>query len=129
MTRNYLDKSYWNGLIKMSLSKLFILRILYEEQLHGYEITKRISKLTKGCCSPTEGTIYPALQEFEKGGYLSVKKQIVDGRQRKVYKLTNKGIKAYRTGIKAWEETAKTLLDANRELEEVSPKKPGVTSR
>ena len=26
----YLDKTYWNGLIKMSLSRLFILRVLYE---------------------------------------------------------------------------------------------------
>ena len=62
----YLDKTYWNGLIKMSLSRLFILRF-YEKPLHGYEISKRISSLTYGCCAPTEGALYPVLHEFEKG--------------------------------------------------------------
>lgn len=44
MSEVYLQKSYWVGLIKMSLSRLFILRVLYEEPMHGYEISKRIAK-------------------------------------------------------------------------------------
>lgn len=116
MTEQYLDKSYWNGLIKMSLSKLFILHVLCEKSMHGYEITKKIADLTKGCCAPTEGTLYPALREFEKGGYLVCEAKTVDGRQRKIYTITEKGIRAYSTGIKAWEETARVLLKAKKEL-------------
>lgn len=117
-TNNYLNKSYWNGLIKMSLSRLFILRILYDEPLHGYEISKRIDELTKGCCAPTEGSLYPALHNFEKEEYLTSEKQTVNGRKRNIYKLTDKGIKAYKVGINAWQETANVLLEAKEELKE-----------
>ena len=112
-----LDKEYWNGLIKMSLSRLFIFRILYQEDLHGYEISKRIEKLTKGCCAPTEGTLYPALKEFEEGGFLKSRKEVVSGRERKVYSITKKGIKAYKTALESWEETAQALLAAKEELD------------
>ena len=112
-----LDKEYWNGLIKMSLSRLFILRVLYDESSHGYALTKKIADLTSGCCAPTEGTLYPALREFEQGGYLSSHKEVVSGRERKVYALTEKGIKAYKTALDAWEETARVLLTAQKEMQ------------
>ena len=118
MTNTYLDKSYWNGMIKMSLSRLFILRILYERPLHGYEISKKIAALTDGCCAPTEGALYPALHEFAEEGYLNCKDEIVRGRKRKVYALTDKGLKACRIGLEAWEETAKTLLCSRRLMAE-----------
>lgn len=116
MSEVYLEKSYWVGLIKMSLSRLFILRVLYEEPLHGYEISKRIDALTKGCCAPTEGALYPVLHEFAEGGYLSYQRQVVDGRQRKVYSITKKGEEAYRVAIEAWQEIAKALLEAKKSL-------------
>lgn len=114
----YLDKEYWNGLIKMSLSRLFILRVLYEEPLHGYEISKRISCITSGCCAPTEGALYPVLHEFERGGYVTCQTKTVGGRIRKVYTITSKGEQAYNVGLEAWQETARALLDAKKELGE-----------
>ncbi|SDM28032.1 PadR family transcriptional regulator [Halarsenatibacter silvermanii] len=114
---SYLDTSYWNGMIKMSLSRLFILRCLFEEPMHGYAITKRISELTSGCCAPTEGSLYPALNEFQKKGYVTSESRTVNGRERKTYKLTDRGEEAYRTGLEAWEETAEALLEAKKELE------------
>lgn len=116
MSETYLSKEYWNGLIKMSLSKLLILRILYEESLHGYEISKRISLMTNGCCAPTEGALYPVLREFEEGEYVSRESMTIGGRQRKVYTLTEKGKEAYRVAIESWQETALVLLQAGKEL-------------
>lgn len=116
MSDSYLDKKYWNGLIKMSLSRLFIFRVLYVEPLHGYEISKRISTITSGCCAPTEGTLYPVLHEFEQGGYLECETVEVSGRKRKVYSITDKGKKAYSIGIEAWQETALALVKAKKEL-------------
>ncbi|NLX92035.1 MAG: PadR family transcriptional regulator [Firmicutes bacterium] len=112
----YLDKRYWNGLIKMSISRLFILRVLYEKPLHGYGISKRISSLTCGCCAPTEGALYPVLHEFEEGGYVTCQAKTVNGRKRKVYTITSKGEEAYRVGLEAWQETALALLEAKKEL-------------
>lgn len=50
----------------------------------------------QGCCSPTEGALYPALRQFESEGDVNSEAQTVEGRQRKVYNLTDKGFKAYR---------------------------------
>jgi len=112
----YLKKEYWNGLIKMSLSKLFILKVLFEEPLHGYEISKRIGSLTNGCCAPTEGALYPVLREFEKYQYLVCKNETVNGRQRKTYTITPKGKEAYSIGIAAWQETAQVLINSQEKL-------------
>lgn len=115
---HYLDKAYWNGLIKMGISKLFILRVLSEKPLHGYEISKRVAALTSGCCAPTVAALYPALHDFLKGGYLTCQSQTVRGRERKIYSLTSKGAEAYRVGLEAWQETAKALIIAKQELAE-----------
>lgn len=112
MGGDYLTRSYWNGLIKMSLTKLFILRALYDEPLHGYALRQRISDLTSGCCTPSEGALYPALHEFERGGYVAQRIGAVGGRERKTYTLTGRGVQALRTGLQAWEDTARALLDA-----------------
>lgn len=99
---DYTDRQYWNGLIKMSLSKFFILCVLNERSLHGYEITKAVEDTTQGCCSPTPGALYPVLKEFEAGGYVTAEEQVVGGRQRKVYSITEKGRTAFRVAVDAW---------------------------
>src|SRR5499427_7611161 len=81
---DYTDRAYWNGLIKMSLSKFFILCVLQTRPMHGYEITRAVERTTNGCCSPAEGTIYPVLREFEQGGYVTAHTEVVQGRQRKI---------------------------------------------
>ncbi|MEQ9247006.1 MAG: PadR family transcriptional regulator, partial [Nitratireductor sp.] len=62
---DYTDPAYWQGTIKMSLSKFFVLSVLHHRPMHGYEIVQAVEKTTNGCCSPTEGTVYPMLNEFE----------------------------------------------------------------
>lgn len=102
--QDYLSRAYWNGTIKMSLSKFFILCVLNERSLHGYEITKAVENTTQGCCSPTPGALYPVLKEFEAGGYVTAEEQVVGGRQRKVYSITDKGRTAFRVAVEAWTE-------------------------
>ncbi|WP_332119906.1 PadR family transcriptional regulator, partial [Azorhizobium caulinodans] len=59
---DFLSRAYWNGTIKMSLSKFFILCVLHQRAMHGYDIARAVEQTTNGCCSPTEGTIYPVLR-------------------------------------------------------------------
>ncbi|HCL3407584.1 TPA: PadR family transcriptional regulator [Pseudomonas aeruginosa] len=106
---DYTDRLYWNGIIKMSLSKFFILSVLRERPMHGYEIAREVECSTKGCCAPTEGTIYPVLREFEQGGYVSVHTETVAGRGRKVYTLTAKGREAFTVATAAWLEVAEQI--------------------
>lgn len=109
---DYTSRKYWNGIIKMSLSKFFILRVLYTQRMHGYEIARTVATITEGCCTPTEGTIYPVLQEFAQGGYVTATTEIVNGRKRKIYTLTSKGRKAFEAAVESWQEVTGYILEA-----------------
>ncbi|MEN9230987.1 MAG: PadR family transcriptional regulator [Thermostichus sp. DG02_5_bins_236] len=109
-THDYLSRAYWNGIIKMSLSKFFILCVLHYRPMHGYDIAREVERTTQGCCSPTEGTIYPVLRDYEEGGYLTSELQVVSGRERKVYALTDKGRAAFKVAVAAWMEITGHLL-------------------
>jgi DNA-binding PadR family transcriptional regulator len=106
---DYTDEAYWNGLIKMSLSKLFILCALREEPRHGYAIMKRVDEMSDGCCTPTEGSIYPTLEDFHDQGYVTADKRTVDGRERTIYELTDKGREAFDVGFSAWQNATDCL--------------------
>jgi len=103
---DYTSRTYWNGIIKMSLSKFFILCVLHQRPMHGYEVARAVERTTHGCCSPTEGTIYPVLRDFEEGGYVTSESEVVQGRERKVYRLTERGRDAFRVAVEAWKEVA-----------------------
>jgi PadR family transcriptional regulator, regulatory protein PadR len=107
---DYTDRTYWNGLIKMSLSKFFILCVLQTRPMHGYEITRAVERTTNGCCSPAEGTIYPVLREFEQGGYVTAHTDVVHGRQRKIYAMTDRGRAAFQVAVGAWMEVTQCLV-------------------
>ncbi len=98
------DPAYWKALVNMALSKFFILRVLHTGPCHGYSVLEKLAQFTEGCCVPTYGTIYPILRELVKGGYAEVSPQTVGGRQRKVYRLTEKGENAYRNAVCVWQE-------------------------
>ena len=117
MTANidYTNRSYWQGTIKMSLSKFFVLCVLHRKPMHGYEVVQAVEKTTNGCCSPSEGTVYPVLNEFEAGGYMTSTPEIVQGRQRKVYALTDKGRDAFLIATEAWMEVTSHIV-ASRDL-------------
>ena len=111
---DYASREYWSGTIKMGLSKFFILRVLHEGPKHGYDVARTVERTTGGCCSPTEGTIYPVLREFESGGFVTATETVVQGRQRRVYALTEAGRAAFRVALDAWMEATAALQDTSR---------------
>jgi len=111
---DYASRDYWAGTIKMGLSKFFILRVLHDSPMHGYDVARLVERTTNGCCSPTEGTIYPVLREFEAGGFVTATEEVVGGRQRRVYTLTDTGRAAFRVALDAWMEATAALQDTGR---------------
>ena len=109
---DYTNKAYWENLVKMSLSRYFVMYALSQKPMHGYDISKWIGEATKGCCHPTEGSLYPMLKEFEKGGYVTNEAITVSGRERKVYTLTEKGLEALRAAKEVWGHTAELIKDS-----------------
>lgn len=116
---DYGDRAYWQGTIKMSLSKFFVLCVLHQKPMHGYEVVQAVERTTNGCCSPSEGTVYPVLNEFEAGGYLSSHAETVQGRERKIYSLTDKGRDAFRVAVEAWLEVTDCIVASKAAAETV----------
>ncbi|MEM9632120.1 MAG: PadR family transcriptional regulator [Pseudomonadota bacterium] len=104
---------YWNNTIKMSLSKFFILCVLQDKELHGYDIAKEVERRTEGCCTPKEGTIYPVLKQFTEGGFVTCQSQVVSGRERKTYYVTDKGRQAFKVALGEWMKITRCLEECS----------------
>ncbi|MDJ0388076.1 PadR family transcriptional regulator [Roseomonas sp. E05] len=111
---DFTDRSYWAGTIKMALSRFFVLQVLHDGPAHGYDIARAVERTTKGCCSPSEGALYPTLREFEQGGYVTSETEVVSGRERRVYTLTGKGREAFEIGLEAWMDATAALTETGR---------------
>ncbi|MBC9207128.1 PadR family transcriptional regulator [Roseomonas aerophila] len=111
---DFTDRAYWAGTIKMALSRFFVLQVLHDGPAHGYDIARAVERTTNGCCSPSEGALYPTLREFEQGGYVTSASEVVSGRERKVYTLTDKGREAFKVGLEAWMDATATLTETDR---------------
>src|SRR5919199_4044118 len=111
---DFTDRAYWAGSIKMALSRFFVLQVLHDGLAHGYDIARAVERTTRGCCSPSEGALYPTLREFEQGGYVTSETEVVSGRERKVYTLTEKGREAFRVGLEAWMDATSALVETGR---------------
>ncbi|HOV28875.1 MAG TPA: PadR family transcriptional regulator [Synergistales bacterium] len=105
---------YWDGMINSALCKLFVLSALQETPMHGYALIQKIASMTDGFCVPTEGGLYPVLKEFESCGCATVSSEVVEGRTRKVYALTEKGRRSLQAGLDAWEKAIPHLVRALR---------------
>ena len=70
-------------------SRFYILTILYEGPAHGYQILSRFKKRVKKEVSPS--LVYPFLQQLEEKGLVKYTIKRVGEKQRKVFKLTQKG--------------------------------------
>ncbi len=81
---------------------MLVLSVLNEEPLHGYEMIRRLSKLSQGVFDMKEGTLYPVLHELEKSGYATASWKETGGRRRRVYEITPKGQKHLMAAQKDW---------------------------
>ena len=92
--------------IKKELTKgssaLLVLSVLGEEDLYGYMIIKRIAEKSEQVFTFKEGTLYPILHNFEKDGFLKSYWTESDGRRRKYYHITKKGLKALAQASEEW---------------------------
>lgn len=68
--------------------RLYLLSVLEEHPMHGYEIIQAISDRFGGTYVPSAGTIYPRLAKLETEGLVS---KSDDGGRRTVYTLTDAG--------------------------------------
>ena len=96
-------------LLKGSIA-LLILKLLSERDMYGYEIIQESVRRSQGAFEFKEGTLYPALHQLHKRGYLRSEWRVGDnGKQRKYYGLTATGRKAARRSEQDWFSFTRTV--------------------
>lgn len=118
------DPKYWKLLINQSLLRYYLLKTLSEKEIHGYGLVFSLSSISKGLCKPSQGTLYPALKELEKNGYVTGEWKRVKNRKRKVYKLTSKGKIAYGVATKVFQDYLPSILPFEKKKEKGAPLLP-----
>ena len=93
------DKGYMSG-----SSSLLILTLLSEKSCYGYELIKTLKKRSNDVFDMKEGTLYPILHKLENDELITASNQEVSGRTRKVYSITDKGIKVLAKEKEEWRE-------------------------
>jgi PadR family transcriptional regulator, regulatory protein PadR len=81
---------------------LLLLSILSAGPAHGYAIITALSDRSEGTFDLPEGTIYPALHRLEDSGLLTSSWAEGEGRKRRVYGLTSKGVAALAAERAEW---------------------------
>jgi len=79
-----------------SEGEIFGVGMMEELRRHGYLISS--------------GTLYPILHSLEEDGYLTRRDEVVGGKVRKYYKITEKGINALEDAKKKIQELAEEVM-------------------
>lgn len=90
-------------LIKGS-SSILILSVLKSEDLYGYKIIREIEIRSDNTFAMSEGTLYPILHALEKEKFLESYWEEFDGRRRKYYHITKKGLKQLESKKEEWKQ-------------------------
>ncbi len=85
-------------------SALLVLSVLQKKDMYGYQIIKEIELRSEKVFSFKEGTLYPILHSFEQNGLVkSYWEESEQGRKRKYYHMTKKGLKELSDTKQEWE--------------------------
>jgi PadR family transcriptional regulator PadR len=96
----------------------FVLAALLEGPLHGYAIIKRAEEMSSGRVRLATGTLYTALDRLTDQGYVRlVSEEVVAGRIRRSYGLTDDGAAALSAEARRMAEAAQLVVG-----KEVSPR-------
>ena len=97
-----------------------ILKQLEEADSYGYEISRRISKQSRGALELKEATLYTAFRRMENGGFIiSYWGNEGTAARRRYYSITVEGRNRLAEELRTWKDTKDVL---NTLLEEDQPR-------
>lgn len=88
----------------------FVLASLLSGPLHGYAIIKRVQEMSGGRVRLGTGTLYTALDRLTAEGYIELSsEEMISGRLRRSYGLTDAGEAALRAEARRMAEAARLV--------------------
>lgn len=89
-------------------SSFWILTVLASGRRHGYEIMREATEASGGSVSLKVATLYAALERLERDGLLIADgEEVVAGRNRRYYRLTDAGATRLAQEVELLERSAK----------------------
>ena len=105
------DKSLISG-----ANAMLILSLLKDGDKYGYEMVQELKRRSENVFALKEGTLYPLLHALEKAGEVAAYSHTAPtGRERRYYRLTEKGEERLREKVREWRvfsESVNTVLNA-----------------
>lgn len=106
---------------EISLTKLlkgntavFVLSVLKEGPSHGYAIYFEIARRSNNVLKFKQGTVYPLMHILEQEGLITSEwQEVAPGKQRRrrVYSITEAGLKALDKKLEAWRVFSQAMVD------------------
>ena len=84
------------------IPEMLLLRLLSHEEMYGYQLVEAIHRRSEEVFQFGEGCLYPILHKLAADGYLTSRREVVDGRPRHYYKISPKGRKQLESMSEAW---------------------------
>lgn len=82
-----------------------VLAVLSKEDTYGYVLTQQVREII----SISESTLYPVLRRLQKEECLTTYDEPYQGRNRRYYKITEKGREKLSEYLKEWDEYKKNV--------------------
>ncbi len=105
--------------------RFLILSLLAIKPSHGYDLSKKIEKITEGFIKGSPGSLYPLLRDLKDQGLIDEETIVEGGRLKKVYKLTEKGARMILSEIEMFYEVSNRLLELAIEARRALQKRLG----
>jgi len=101
--------------MKFGTVQLWLLLLLSDKPMYGYEIIRELERRFSGHWSPKTGTVYPALEKLEENGLVTGQIEFRDhGPDRKHYAITDKGKEELKSAMAQWAKMTE-MIDTYRE--------------
>ena len=103
------------GSMKVGTVQLWLLLLLSDKPMYGYEIIRELERRFSGYWSPKTGTVYPALEKLEENELVAGQIEFRDhGPDRKHYAITDKGKEELKSSMMQWAKMTE-MIDTYRE--------------
>jgi PadR family transcriptional regulator, regulatory protein PadR len=89
--------NFINGIPEMTL-----LRMLLRDEMYGYELIAAIKQRSNDAFNFGEGCVYPILHRLTAQGYLTTRREVVEGRPRHYYRTSLRGKKQFERLRQEW---------------------------
>ena len=102
------------NVIASDFSRVYILTIIHEGPVHGYQIISRFRKIVGKDISPS--LVYPFLKQLEEKGLVKHSLKPVGNKQKKVFELTQDGQEFSKQLFKRFSELIGVALEPSLEV-------------